>query len=66
MNYTILGIFGRSKISNFTAPIGAGSFGHIQLIGQEVIFNWSGSFAAIRIRSGQLIIQDALTVAASM
>jgi len=46
--------------------MGASSFGHIQLIGHEVIFNWSGSFAANRFRLGQLIIQDALLVAASM
>jgi hypothetical protein len=42
----INGIYGESKISNITAPMGAGSFGHIQLIGQEIIFNRLSSLAA--------------------
>jgi hypothetical protein len=40
------GTFGGSKISNIKAPMGARSFGHIQLIGQEVIFNRLSSLAA--------------------
>ena len=50
-------ISAKSKISTIRAISGANSLGHIQLIGQEVIFNQSVSFAANRFLTGQIIIQ---------
>ena len=41
----IKGIFDGSKISNIKAPMVARSFGHIHLIGQEIVFNRLGSLA---------------------
>jgi hypothetical protein len=43
-----------------TALMGASSFGHIQLIGREVIFNRLSSLAAIILVSGNNMIQEAL------
>jgi hypothetical protein len=59
-------IFGWSKISNDTAPMVARSFGHIQLIGQEIIFNRLGSLAAKGLVPEFNLIQNTLTFAASM
>ena len=62
----INGNFSKSKISTIKAISGANSLGHIQLIGQEVIFNQSGSFAANRLVPGQIIIQGIVIMAARM
>jgi p-aminobenzoyl-glutamate transporter AbgT len=62
----INGNFSKSKISTIRAISGANSLGHIQLIGQEVIFSQSVSFAANRFLTGQIIIQGIVIMAARM
>jgi hypothetical protein len=62
----INGTFGGSKISNIRATMGASIFGHIQLNGQEVIFNRLSSLAAKGHVPEYNLIQNTLTVAARM
>ena len=62
----INGTFDGRNISNITAKASANSLGHIQLIGQEVIFNRLSSLATIRFLIGQAIIQCIVTIAAWM